>query len=748
MRRQTIRSPRRGGPQNAGVPQAYDRNRLGPALRPRNPDARSRGRRPARRDAPPPHRLRQPRRLRAACGSGQAIHSRYQEEALAERPHLPARGRACRWRSSTAAGRCASTAGSTACAASPTAALVVEEIKSVRRGGQLSPTAREIYQRQALLYAWMLGRARRGHEVRAELVLIEIGSDDGGARAAGGRLRQRSTPRSGGGSTPPPRLRGRERRPLRAPRRRRAPALPLPRDRARARSRSRRRSSGALANARAPAAPGDHRHRQDGRGPLSRAALRPAARQAALRAHRQDPAAGHGHGGAQAAQPATAPSARCACAPRRRCAPTTRSSATRSTAASPRTTSSSSRPRGRAARLLDEQPTLEPDAVFAAAKEAEVCPFEVSLDLAAPRAGRGLRLQLRLRPLRGAHRLRRRRRPLRRHPGHRRGPQPGRARARLLLARSCRRRPPAPAAEALGRGGEPIHRELERLCLDLARVDRDARSATRPGGGTAAGDRAVECAAPRGRASGACGPSSTPPSSTTSSTSGRPRPSAPTTRSSSSTSTSCASSTGCCVSDAAFSHCVELARRRSRGSRSCARTPAASSAHVINRTHATIGSRPRSRRPSSTATSWASTPAARRSSSPQSVPGASNRRVVIDTTVATTWQRAPGQLRPHRRAPRRVRRRGARQLPGALPELRLPRRGRRSACGRREQARPGPAPGGQRPRARRDARRRCARAIFGDVLLLAVAGGVFAEGVDYPGEMLRPWRSSAPACRR
>ena len=28
-------------------------------------------------------------------------------------------------------------------------------------------------------------------------------------------------------------------------------------------------------------------------------------------------------------------------------------------------------------------------------------------------------------------------------------------------------------------------------------------------------------------------------------------------------------------------------------------------------------------------------------------------------------------------------------------------------------------------------------ALFGDVLLLAVAGGVFAEGVDYPGEMLQ-----------
>ncbi|MDX1630289.1 MAG: helicase C-terminal domain-containing protein [Thermoanaerobaculia bacterium] len=54
--------------------------------------------------------------------------------------------------------------------------LVVEEIKSVRRGGRLSPAAREVYQRQALLYAWIVKR-ERDLPVRAELVLIEIGSD-------------------------------------------------------------------------------------------------------------------------------------------------------------------------------------------------------------------------------------------------------------------------------------------------------------------------------------------------------------------------------------------------------------------------------------------------------------------------------------------------------------------------------------------------------------------------------------------
>ena len=59
----------------------------------------------------------------------------------------------------------------------PDGALVVEEIKSVRRGGVLPPTVREIYQRQALLYAWMLARPETG-PVRAELVLIAIGSDE------------------------------------------------------------------------------------------------------------------------------------------------------------------------------------------------------------------------------------------------------------------------------------------------------------------------------------------------------------------------------------------------------------------------------------------------------------------------------------------------------------------------------------------------------------------------------------------
>jgi DNA excision repair protein ERCC-2 len=107
---------------------------------------------------------------------GQAIHSRYQEQKLAQDgsyqrevvavTEFEQRG----WRVRVQ-GRI------DGLRREPDGSLVVEEIKSVRRGGSLPPAVREIYQRQALLYAWML--ARNGEPgVRAELVLIAIGSDE------------------------------------------------------------------------------------------------------------------------------------------------------------------------------------------------------------------------------------------------------------------------------------------------------------------------------------------------------------------------------------------------------------------------------------------------------------------------------------------------------------------------------------------------------------------------------------------
>jgi len=106
---------------------------------------------------------------------GQAIHSRYQEATLARdasyrrevvvSAELTHRGWQVLLRGRLDGLR-----------RDPDGSLVVEEIKSVRRGGQLSPATREMYERQALLYAWLL-RLTEEAPVRAELVLIEIGSD-------------------------------------------------------------------------------------------------------------------------------------------------------------------------------------------------------------------------------------------------------------------------------------------------------------------------------------------------------------------------------------------------------------------------------------------------------------------------------------------------------------------------------------------------------------------------------------------
>ena len=106
---------------------------------------------------------------------GQAIHGRYQEEALAAdgsyrrevklQVDFQHRG----WLV-TLTGRL------DGLRKEPDGTLVVEEIKSVRRGGQLSPAAHELYVRQALLYAWMLAKLETA-PVRAELVLIAIGGD-------------------------------------------------------------------------------------------------------------------------------------------------------------------------------------------------------------------------------------------------------------------------------------------------------------------------------------------------------------------------------------------------------------------------------------------------------------------------------------------------------------------------------------------------------------------------------------------
>ena len=107
---------------------------------------------------------------------GQAIHSRYQEAAIAANPSyqrevpVTAAFRHRGWEV-TVHGRIDGLRRDS------DATLVVEEIKSLRRGARPSAALREIYAKQALLYAWML---QLGGEstVSAELIWIEIGTDE------------------------------------------------------------------------------------------------------------------------------------------------------------------------------------------------------------------------------------------------------------------------------------------------------------------------------------------------------------------------------------------------------------------------------------------------------------------------------------------------------------------------------------------------------------------------------------------
>ncbi|MFN7943217.1 MAG: helicase C-terminal domain-containing protein [Thermoanaerobaculia bacterium] len=106
---------------------------------------------------------------------GQAIHGRYQEAALAADPSYR-REVVIEHRFDHRGWRVHLSGRIDGLRRDPSGGLVIEEIKSVRREGQLAATAREIYERQALLYAWMTAESR-AEPVRAELVLIAIGSD-------------------------------------------------------------------------------------------------------------------------------------------------------------------------------------------------------------------------------------------------------------------------------------------------------------------------------------------------------------------------------------------------------------------------------------------------------------------------------------------------------------------------------------------------------------------------------------------
>ena len=106
---------------------------------------------------------------------GQAIHSRYQEAALAADPtyqrEVPVTASfSHRGWEVTVHGRI------DGLRRDPDGTSVIEEIKSLRRGARPSLALHEIYTKQALLYAWILQRGGEA-KVTAELVWIEIGTE-------------------------------------------------------------------------------------------------------------------------------------------------------------------------------------------------------------------------------------------------------------------------------------------------------------------------------------------------------------------------------------------------------------------------------------------------------------------------------------------------------------------------------------------------------------------------------------------
>ncbi|HVS65061.1 MAG TPA: ATP-dependent DNA helicase [Thermoanaerobaculia bacterium] len=126
---------------------------------------------------------------------GQAIHSRYQERAMLADPTYQ-REVAIETRLEHRGWTIELYGRADGIRRGGDGHLIVEEIKSVRPGSQVAPSTLEMYRQQALVYAWMLARrgtsppvplvdpdpgGEAGAPAGAELVLIEIGAfgDDG-----------------------------------------------------------------------------------------------------------------------------------------------------------------------------------------------------------------------------------------------------------------------------------------------------------------------------------------------------------------------------------------------------------------------------------------------------------------------------------------------------------------------------------------------------------------------------------------
>jgi DNA excision repair protein ERCC-2 len=382
------------------------------------------------------------------------------------------------------------------------------------------------------------------------------------------------------------------------------------------------------------------------------------------------------------------------------------------------------------ARIYDSHAAIEPETIFNAAREAEVCPFEVSLELSN-------RVQVTVCDynyvfdpyvslssfaaeedlsdvvlvIDEVHNL----------VGRGRGyysPE--------LSSNTARK-----AAEVVGRWGEPIHLRIENLCLKLAAlIDETVADALEEG---PPGDRAVVWPMPEDRF-------------------WRLRPQLDAafvdylehqreTRSFQPEDpfvelyfNFLRFLNGLMVSDAAFSHCVEYKSGDGRLKILC-KDPSRFLGEVIQRTHATVGLSA-TLSPPEFYTGLLGFEVGRTAFVEIANPfPAENRRVVIDPSVATTFRERPANYE------RIAQRLGgfADSVPGNCLALfpsyaflsevtgRMRLRNKRVLVQRQADS-----------DAERDILLQALRsAIFGDILLVAVAGGVFAEGVDYPGEVLK-----------
>lgn len=106
---------------------------------------------------------------------GQAIHSRYQARALEQDPTY--RQEVALSYDFDHRGWAITLQGRIDGLAERDGGLLIEEIKSVRRAGAVPRATLETYHHQAAIYAWMLSQ-EDDREVIADLVMIEIGSDD------------------------------------------------------------------------------------------------------------------------------------------------------------------------------------------------------------------------------------------------------------------------------------------------------------------------------------------------------------------------------------------------------------------------------------------------------------------------------------------------------------------------------------------------------------------------------------------